>query len=103
MRSITITALVASVAAIYIPLCYADSPGVTMANYSRLKTGMTYSQVVNILGKEGTELSSSEIAGIKTIMYQWYGDGLTGNVFGANMNVMFQNGKLVQKAQFGLR
>jgi len=56
------------------------TPGVTMANYSRLKTGMTYAQVVKILGKEGTELSSSDIAGIHTVMYQWYGDGISGRV-----------------------
>jgi len=76
----------------------ATTAGVTMASYNRIKNGMTYSQVVQILGKEGTELSSNEIAGIRTIMYQWEGDG-----WGSNMNVMFQNGKVIQKAQFGLK
>ncbi len=69
-----------------------------MANYTRLKTGMTYPQVVEILGKEGTELSSNEIGGYRTVMYQWEGEG-----FAANMNAMFQNGKMIQKAQFGLK
>jgi cytoskeletal protein RodZ len=80
------------------PSTSSSAPGVTMANYTRLKTGMTYAQVVEILGKEGTELSSNEISGIKTVMYQWEGEG-----FGANMNAMFQNGKMIQKAQFGLK
>ncbi len=35
--------------------------------------------------------------GIKTVMHQWM------NSDGSNMNAMFQNDKLVQKAQFGLR
>jgi hypothetical protein len=75
-----------------------SSTGVTMANFSRLKTGMTYDQVVKILGKDGEEMSSNEISGIKTVMYKWDGDG-----FGANMNAMFQNGKLMSKAQLGLK
>lgn len=72
--------------------------GITMSNYDRLKTGMTYKQVAEILGKDGIELSSNEIAGIKTAMYQWQGESL-----GANMNAMFQSGKLISKAQSGLK
>ena len=55
-------------------------------------------EVVAILGKEGEEMSSNDVAGYNTVMYKWDGD----SGFGANMNGMFQNGKLVQKAQFGL-
>lgn len=72
--------------------------GVTMANYLRLETGMSYAQVVAILGKPGSEMSSNEIAGTRTVMYQWEGSS-----FGANMNAMFQNDKMMQKAQFGLK
>jgi hypothetical protein len=71
---------------------------VTMANYNSINSGMSYEEVVAILGEEGTELSSNELAGYKTIMYQWKGAG-----FASNMNAMFQNGKLMQKAQFGLK
>jgi hypothetical protein len=74
-------------------------PGVTMVNYQRLQTGMTYEEVVAILGSPGQELSSNEIAGIRTVMYMWSGGSFTG----ANMNAMFQNDGMVQKAQFGLR
>lgn len=69
-----------------------------MTNYSRLKNGMTYAQVVQILGKEGTELSRNEVAGFETVMYQWKGDGWV-----SNMNAMFQNDKMMSKAQFGLK
>ncbi len=72
------------------------STGVTMANYNRLQTGMTYSEVVAILGKEGVELSSNDIGGYRTIMYQWQGKGISG------MSVMFQNGRMIQKSQIGL-
>jgi hypothetical protein len=72
-------------------------PTVTMAKFSGLQTGMTYQQAVEIIGAPGEELSRSEIAGFTTVMYAWKNPG------GSNMNAMFQNGALVNKAQFGLR
>jgi hypothetical protein len=71
--------------------------GVSMAQFSSLKTGMTLEEAIAILGGPGEELSSNDIAGIQTVMYMWKGAGV------ANMNAMFQNGKLIQKAQFGLK
>jgi len=72
--------------------------GVTVENYNKLQTGMTYEQVVDILGEEGKEMSSNDIAGYKNIMYMWKAGGFSIG----NMNAMFQNGALVQKAQFEL-
>ncbi len=69
-----------------------------MAEYQAIRPGMSYSEVVAIIGGPGEELSSSDIAGISTVMYQWEGNG-----FAANMNAMFQDDRMVQKAQFGLR
>jgi len=57
---------------------------------------MSYSEAGCIL-EPGTEMSRSDIAGYTTVMYSWQGPGL------GNMNAMFQNGRLVTKAQFGLR
>ena len=74
-----------------------SSGGLTMANYNSISTGMSYREVVSILGEEGTEMSRNEIGGYTTVMYMWK------KWSGANMNAMFQNGKLVQEAQFGLR
>lgn len=71
---------------------------ITMAAYNQLKSGMSYEQAVDVLGRQGVEVSSSDVAGYRTVMYIWTNDGTIGN-----MNAMFQNGKLVQKAQFGLR
>lgn len=77
----------------------ANNPTMTLAEFNSLKTGMTYDEAVKIIGGGGTLSSESEVAGIKTSMYTWDGEG----DFGANANAMFQDGKLVQKAQFGLK
>jgi hypothetical protein len=71
---------------------------VSMYQYLALKSGMTYDTALGILGCAGEELSSVELADITTAMYMW-----RGNSFGGNMNAMFQNGRLVTKAQFGLK
>jgi hypothetical protein len=78
-------------------------PPVTMEKYNRIRTGSSYWTVTQIVGP-GQELSRSHFPGVPgytdsltTIMYQWI------NPDGSNMNAMFQNDKLVQKAQFGLR
>lgn len=70
-----------------------------LEKFNQIETGMTYEKVVEIIGEEGTVLSESEIANIKTIIYSWYGEGS----IGANANITFQNGKVTSKAQFGLK
>jgi hypothetical protein len=70
----------------------------TKAEYLRLRDGMSYAQVVEIIGCEGEENSRSSIAGITTIMYSWDGNALI-----SSMNAIFQDDRLVNKAQLGLR
>jgi DNA-directed RNA polymerase subunit RPC12/RpoP len=78
----------------------------TLAEFQRLQTGMSYEQVVEIIGAEGTLVSSNTLPGvpgfsdpITTEMYSWEGHG----GLGANMNAMFQNYALISKSQFGLK
>jgi hypothetical protein len=72
------------------------APVVTKAEFDQLREGMSYEDAARVIGASGELLSSSEIAGYKTVMYSWM------NSNGSNMNAMFQNGRLVNKAQFGL-
>lgn len=64
-----------------------------MANYNKLQTGMTYEQVVQILGEEGKEMSSNDIARYKNVMYMWKAGGYSVG----NMNAMFQKAPLFRK------
>jgi uncharacterized protein DUF3862 len=70
---------------------------VTKAKYDSVQAGMSYDQVRAIMGDPGEEISQSDIAGYTSVMYAWK------NSNGSNMNALFQNGKLINKAQFGLR
>jgi hypothetical protein len=75
------------------------SGGVTLSQFNQLTEGMSYAEAVSVLGRPGTEQSRSSLAGTTTVMYGWDGGGS----IGANMNAMFQNDRLITKAQFGLR
>jgi hypothetical protein len=70
-------------------------PDISMSDYQKIQNGMTYQEVVNILGKEGEERSSSSYYTI----YLW-NDG-TGS--GGNLTASFTNGRLTSKSQIGLK
>lgn len=69
---------------------------VTMENYKKIKTGMTYKEVVEIFGEEGEEMSSVDVAGYKTETFMWKSGTFT------NVTLTFQNEKLMSKFQMGL-
>jgi hypothetical protein len=73
---------------------------ITMELYNACKVGMTYSQVVQILGYEGEIVSETDLgfgSEYRTVIYVYYG-----RTTGANANFTFQGGKLFAKAQIGL-
>ncbi len=80
------------------PPAEANDPGISSAEFQAIKTGMTPAEVTAIVGSPGEVISENELAGTRTVMVQWQGE----SGFGANANAMFQNGKLIQKSQFGL-
>ena len=76
---------------------------VTKSDYNQIRTDMSYREVVDAIGRAGEERSSNRMEGVpgvmesvETTMYIWQ------NSDGTNMNPMFQNDKLIQKAQAGL-
>jgi hypothetical protein len=93
---------------------------VTMAQYQQLHLGMSEAQVVAILGCDGTGLESSDGGGILILM--WDGtqpgaaavnikQGVDGNLVlswddtqhAGGIGALFQDDKLVQKIQSGLK
>ena len=76
----------------------APKPGVTMDQYRRVLTGMSEARVFQLLGKPDQELSRTEVAGHRGVMYMWRGNTPTGN-----MSVIIQDDEVTSKSQFGLR
>lgn len=70
---------------------------VKMAHYEQVATGMTYADVVKIVGKEGKEQARSEVEDFTITIFSW------ANWDGSNMTVIFQNGAVQSKTQLGLK
>ena len=70
--------------------------GLTLANYNRLKEGMTLSEVEEYLGS-GTQKISNSIGEYTSELYEWRGP------HGATVIVALTGGKLSGKSQDGLR
>ncbi len=73
-----------------------DSTKIDADKFKQIQNGMTYDQVKQIIGSDGTEQSTTEVSGITTKIYEWESDG-----FGA-ATVTFENDKVVNKTQVGV-
>lgn len=73
-----------------------SAPAVTVAQYAQVKTGMTRAKVAEIMGSDGNEMGSSEVAGMETTMVVWSNPNLS------NVTITFANGKVMSKAKLNL-
>lgn len=69
----------------------------TKETFAQIKTGMSYKEVVDIIGFEGEEMTSSEAASYKVGSYKWEGSDYS-MIFG-----VFMNDKLSSKTQANLK
>lgn len=78
-----------------------NPPTITLEEFNQIKNDMTYQEVADIVGSSGELISESgdDASDYYTQMRSWDGEGS----LGANANVMFQDGKVVSKSQFGLQ
>lgn len=77
------------------PAGQGDDVRITFAQYQQLSIGMTYDEVRAIIGGDGQALSESE----GMIVYSYLGSAYTGG----NAVLTFSDGKLLNKAQSGLK
>lgn len=76
-----------------------NTPEMTLSEYYELKMGMSYLEVCKIVGGYGRLTGENKIGGIHTELYTYEGEGRAG----ANVLLIFQNDKLVQKNESGLK
>lgn len=70
----------------------------TLAKYEQIEVGMTYEEVVKIMGTEGTQSTYVAVEGYETAGYIWEDKELFGYLI-----VIFDNGKVSGKSQAGLK
>ena len=78
-----------------------DDTVVTLVKFDQIRKGMTYNQIVEIVGEEGVVFSDSSLEDdldgqIKTIVYEWKNGDFSG------LKVIIKGGKLFEKSQSGL-
>jgi hypothetical protein len=77
-----------------------DACQIDLAHYKMIEPGMTSAAVNQIIGCEGTEMSSGGFAGATSTMLTWDNRG---NGKFAFLGAMFINDKLLSKSQMGLK
>lgn len=85
-----------------LPLSSKNQPEVSMDEFNLIKNGMTYEQVTSIIGSPGEMINETGTPGSQfhTTKYHFKGNG---GLWGANAELMFQDGTLNSKTQKGLK
>lgn len=103
MNSQTIGALIGVVIvviAIIVVGIIVTKNSITATEFNKIENGMTYEEVVEIIGAEGELGADASYGGYSSAIYTW--KGVLYMLNGANANVTFSNGRVVGKASIGL-
>ncbi len=76
-----------------------DAEYITLEEFNKIETGMSYEEVQEIVGSAGEVSVQSGSGEFSITMVTWYGNGMAGS----NANVTFTNGEVTGKAQVGLK
>ncbi len=73
------------------------SAGLTLDKYNQIKNGMSYQEVVSVVGSEGTEVMSSGEGKYKVTSYQWKGENFE------FLTIVLMGDKVTSKTQANLK
>ena len=68
-----------------------------MDQYNRINKGIAYNEVVAVMGFEGAKFSSRRYGWTFTENYRW------DSPWGPSVEVVFQQGRMIEKRQVGLK
>ena len=74
-----------------------DTKAVSLAQFSKITSGMTYEQVVKIMGCDGYITSEISLLGSVSTTYKWNGSGML-----SSASITFEKGKVSSTYQIGL-
>lgn len=77
--------------------CGPKVDSVSLAEYEQVQTGMSYQEVVKIVGREGMTGSGPVGGGPNAVDFEW------SNQDGSMMQCVFEHNKLVRKTQQALK
>jgi hypothetical protein len=72
------------------------SPTVTLANYGRVRVGMTYGEVADIFGGPGIKAAQVQVGGDQLEFYVWKAVG------GGHATITFEKNRVTEKSQTDL-
>ena len=79
---------------------------IDMDEYNKIKVGMTYKEVVKIIGCEGKVSSSADFSDGSVVNYGWSSKNMGGDEYGGTVTygatISFVDGKVTSKMQIGL-
>ena len=97
--SVILVALCLSSICLLFAGCSSDENVMTLEKFNKIEVGMTYEEVVEIVGCEGELTSEASVGDHHSAIYTWKGKGSVG----ANAVITFSNGEVSAKAQAGLK
>ena len=71
----------------------------TKAAFNKIAVGMTASEAERAVGCPGEIMQETESSGIRIVVYKWDG----GDNLGSSLIVMTQDGRVINRSQFGLK
>lgn len=81
------------------PMLKKDQEIISLNEFYQIAEGMSYNDVVSVIGCDGKIVSQSQAPNYVFVMMKWQGNGR----LGSNAIISFENGRVTSKSQYRLK